>query len=174
MRTKETRSILNIRYLVDIDLLLRFLVNVRELMARFAPYESCGTSRKYLLRTAVIQFVLCLSLSVKFERAHHEETLEIPRSTGRDQRETGPYKDNEVRGPRRFATSRFVDFFSAGPRYFLRPYLNLHVLVRADRTTFMRKVSVTRPTIIRQFSWPLPALYLCARVHFFYRIRSFR
>jgi len=173
LHTKETRSVLNIRYLVDIDLLLRFLVNVCELMTRFAPYESCRTSRKYLLRTAVIHFVLCLSLSIKFERAHHEETSEIPRSTGRDQRETGPYKDNEVRGPR-FATCRFADFFSAGPRYFLHPYLNLHVLVRTVRTTFMRKVSVTRPTIIRQFSWPLPALYLCARVHFFCWIRSFR
>lgn len=67
------------------------------------------------------------------------------------------------KGATRFATGCFVHFFSSGPRYFLRPYLNLHVLVR--RTTFMRKVSVTRPTIIRQFSWPLPALYLfvCAR-----------
>jgi len=76
------------------------------------------------------------------------------------------------KGAARFATSRFVDFFSAGPRYFLRLYLNLHVLVRAGRTTFMRKVSVTRPTIIRQFSWPLPALYSRARAHLLFLLDS--
>lgn len=130
---------------MDIDLLLRFLVDVHELMARTAPYDSRGTSRKYLLRTAVIHFVLCLS--VKFERAHHGETSAIPRSAR-------PTRNWSLQGQRgkgaaRFATGRFVDFFSSGPRYFLRPYLNLHVLVRASRTSFMRKVSVTRPTIIR-------------------------
>lgn len=72
------------------------------------------------------------------------------------------------KGATRFATGCFIDFFSTGPRYFLRPYLNLHVLVRADCITFMWKVSVTRPTIIWQFSWPLPPmLYSRARVHFF-------
>jgi len=71
-------------------------------------------------------------LGVKFERARLKGSdvgwfLGAPDG---QRRETGPYKDNEVRGPARFATGRFADFFSAGPRYFLRPYLNLRVFAR--------------------------------------------
>jgi len=94
------------------------------------------------------------------------------------------------KGVARFATGRSVDFFSAGPRYFLRPYLNLRArtylsVVRAPAPApgpFMRKMSVTRTTINPQFSCPLPAFYSRARfqVFFFFafflfrQIRSFR
>lgn len=80
------------------------------------------------------------------------------------------------KGVARFATGRSVDFFSAGPRYFLRPYLNLRArtylsVVRAPAPApgpFMRKMSVTRTTINPQFSCPLPALYSRARFQVFF------
>lgn len=125
-----------------------------------------GMSRKYL-RGELPSFISFCATPVKFERAHHLGGNLVGDFA---KRWTRPARNWSLQGQRgkgaaRFATGCSVDFFSAGPRYFLCPYLNLHVFVR--RTTFMRKVSVTPtdhyPTVQSATSG---ALFACARSPF--------